>query len=189
MPGKAEGGEKDAAFRAFAHAPYAACAAGAPRGPREGSDARSGLRPAAVFLSLTYAQAPSSPRPVFTVWLLSQLGSGARCPCHSFSFLGASTAPRRCFRPGWVGRARPDGPALLPEEQAGGSVGPYRPDLHRGPDLWWAGSHQATLPFARPTRTPSPSPTPRSGAGFPRGRCRHYAGAARGRGQNDGKHC
>jgi hypothetical protein len=73
---------------------------------------------------------------------------------------------------------------------AGGRVRralPARPSPRPGPEVGRFPPSHATV--ARPTRTPSPSPTPRSGAGFPQGRWGDYAGATKGRGQNDEKHC
>jgi len=58
---------------------------------------------------------------------------------------------------------------LAPGGAGSGAVGPYRPDLHRGPDLWWVGSHQATLPLRdrpghrHPPRHPGPEPGSRKG--------------------------
>jgi hypothetical protein len=104
MAGKAEGGVKGEASRAFAHAPYAACAAGAPRGPREGSDARSGLRPAAVFLSLTYAQAPSPPRPVSGLAISKNWEAGRVVRATLFYFKARPPRPAGAFAPdGWAG--------------------------------------------------------------------------------------
>jgi hypothetical protein len=60
---------------------------------------------------------------------------------------------------------------LASKEVSAGAVGPYRPDLHRGPDLWWVGSHQATLPLRdrpghrHPPRHPGPVPGSRKGDG------------------------
>ena len=116
----------------------------------------------------------SSPRPVFTVWLLVQMGSGARGPHLSVCFIGANHAPAGVFAADGVGRIRPWGssPHLLRGSE---TLRPYRPDRHRGPGLGW---DRPTKPRHRSATNPAPppSPTPRSGAGFPRGRWGHYAG-------------
>ena len=145
-----------------------------------------GLRPAAVLLSLTYAQAPSPPRPVAGLAFVSVGKRGALSVPLFFIFKARPPRPAGAFAPdGWAGLVR----KVLCRIRAGQNhpALPARPSPRPGPVVGRFPPSHATV--ARPTRTPSPSPNARCASGFPQGRCRHYAGAARGRGQNDGKDC
>jgi hypothetical protein len=154
-PGKAEGGEKDGAFRVFPSLWPAAM-----RHPRHARFSPSGF--------------------------LFSWEAGRVVRATLVILLAQTTRPAGAFAPdGWAGLVR----MVLRRICAGQNhpALPARPSPRPGPVVGRFPPSHATV--ARPTRTPSPSPTPRSGAGFPQGRCRHYAGGGGGRGQNDGKDC
>jgi hypothetical protein len=136
-----------------------------------------------VFPSLWRAGAFHPCHAPFPVWPFQRTGKRGALSVPLYFIL------RRVHRAPPVLSPRMGGPgssrrSRLARKGASGRVRrtlPARPSPRPGPVVGRFPPSHATV--ARPTRTPSPSPTPRSGAGFPQGRCRHYAGAARGRGQ------
>ena len=110
---------------------------------------------------------PATPR--FRSGFLFSWEAGRVVRASLFYFKARPPRPADAFAPdGWAGLVR----KVFCRIRAGQNLRPYRPDLHRGPDLWWVGSHQATLPLRdrpghrHPPRMPGAHPGSRKGDGW-----------------------
>ena len=104
------------------------------------------------------------------------MGSGARCPCLSSIFIGASTAPRRCLRRRWGGPGSSLRSLPAPIGQRSGVPSGLTGQTVTGARIWGGTAPPSHATVARPTRHRRPPSTPGPDRGSREGDGGDYAG-------------